>query len=116
MLFELAKIKLISSLSYIFPFGLINVYFVDNLDDELFGFHLIQGFVLNVVYFLFIIFYLMVKLFIGSVPVVGYLANVVGILLLSLVFYYTVRGVLAVVYEELWRAPFVGFLVETFNK
>ena len=116
MLFELTKLKLISALSYIFPFGFINIYVLDGFDDEIFGFHVLQGFVLNVVYFLFIIFYLMVKLFIGSVPVVGYLSNIVGILLLAVVFYYTIRGVLAVIYEEIWRAPFVGFLVETLNK
>ncbi len=116
MFFEATKLKLISVLSYIFPFGFINVYFMDGMEDEVLRFHLVQGFVLNLLYFLFIIFYLMVKLFVGSVPVVGYLANIVGMVLLGVVMYFTFRAVLAVASEEVWRAPLVGFLVETLNK
>ncbi len=116
MFFEVTKLKLFSILSYIFPFGFINIYFVEDVDDEVLRFHLVQGFVLNLLYFLFIIFYLMVKLFVGSVPVVGYLANIVGMIFLGVVMYFTFRAILAVASEEVWHAPLVGFLVETLNK
>ncbi len=116
MFSEATKLKLFSVLSYIFPFGFINVYLAGDLDDEVFRFHLVQGFVLNLLYFLFIIFYLMVKLFVGSVPVVGYLSNVVGMVFLGVVLYFTFRAIIAVASEEVWRAPLVGFLVETLSR
>ncbi len=116
MIFDTTKIKLNSLLSYIFPFGFINILLFQELENDYLRFNLIQGFIVNVLYSSFIIFYLMIKLLIGPIPYLGYLSNLVGFIFLGIALFITTKVFFAVLEGKVYRVPFLGFLVESFEK
>ncbi len=104
-------------ISYVFPVGFIAVFIIKDFEDDFVTFHITQGVVLNVAYFCFIIIYMVMKLIFGSLPIIGYvLVNLLGAIGLLGLLYYSVRGMIAVVSEEFWYAPFIGFLVESIRE
>jgi len=116
MIFNITKIKLISMLSYIFPFGFINVVLFQEFENDYLKFHIIQGFITNIVYFCFIIFYFMMELLIGPIPYVGYIKNLIGFLFLSITLFITIRVFFSILENETYKIPFIGFLIESFEK
>ncbi len=116
MIFNTTKIKLNSLLSYIFPFGFINVLLFQELENDYLRFNVVQGFIVNILYLSFILFYLMIKLLIGPVPYVGYLSNLVGFIFLGIALFITIRVFFAILEGDIYRIPFLGFLVENFEK
>ncbi|MDT7879286.1 MAG: hypothetical protein ACO2O6_01745 [Candidatus Hydrothermia bacterium] len=116
MIFNTTKIKLISVLSYIFPFGFINALLFQDFENDYVKFNVIQGFIVNLLYLCFIIFYLMIALLIGPIPYVGYIKNIVGFVFLSISLFITIRVFFAILDEEIYKVPFLGFFVENFEK
>ncbi len=116
MIFNTTKIKFISMLSYIFPFGFINPLLFQDFENEYVKFNIIQGFIVNLLYLCFIIFYLMIALLIGPIPYVGYIKNIVGFVFLLISLLITIRMFLAILDEEIYKIPFIGFLAQNFEK
>ncbi|MEO0144087.1 MAG: hypothetical protein ABIL45_04030 [candidate division WOR-3 bacterium] len=103
-------------LSYIFPFGFIIPLLFQEFDNEYLRFNTIQGFIVNILYVCFIIFYFMLVLLIGPIPYIGYLKNIVGFLFLSISLFITIRVFFAIIEEEIYKIPFISFFVENFEK
>jgi uncharacterized membrane protein len=117
MIFNSTKFKLISILSYIPPFGFINAFLLESFEgNEFLKFNVIQGFIVNLLYFLFLLIYLMLSLLIGGVPFIGYIKNLLGVIFLAICFYITYKIFIFSMNEEIYKIPFIGFLVDDFEK
>ncbi|MCX7948172.1 MAG: hypothetical protein N2504_06265 [candidate division WOR-3 bacterium] len=103
-------------LSYIFPFGLVNAMIFQDFDNDYLRFNVVQGFIVNVLYVCLIIFYFMLKLLLGPIPFINYIANLVGFIFLGLSLFITIRVFFSILDGELYRVPFLGFLVDSFEK
>lgn len=116
MIFNTLRIKMVSMISYIFPFGLINAMVFQELDNDYLRFNVVQGFLVNLLYVCFIIFYFMLKLLLGPIPFINYIANLFGFIFLGLSLFITIRVFFSILDGELYRVPFIGLLVDSFEK